>query len=344
MALLKLKALQPIKALWREYMAFLLPSFSNLLTQHTNQPAIAAQNSRQDEESLPSEDATHESEKLLTFPNTDTETTRQSMKQKPRIKPYLVHGCIVSIYTIIFGFFVWKQRHYSKLNQIIHSPAEDALHYEATIFNAELRIDSPFVGPPSPEVDKAWSDLLYYKNVRVSGDDLRRINKTSIPVPGEEDSYWAALSMMHELHCVKRLRQFIYQEYYFATLTEEEKRLNTLHTDHCLEILRQGVICRGDIALVPMKWEADNVKPVADFSVPHKCANWDSIIEWSKPRWLDILKPNYLKHPTLGYSYPDGKNHGIGVAKDPDYVEPGPLSEHHQRRHKRDYPIIERFP
>jgi hypothetical protein len=39
-------------------------------------------------------------------------------------------------------------------------------------------------------------------NIRVSGEDLRRINMSSIAVPGEEDSYWVALSAMHELHCV----------------------------------------------------------------------------------------------------------------------------------------------
>lgn len=39
-------------------------------------------------------------------------------------------------------------------------------------------------------------------HVRVSGEDLRRINKTSIPLPGEDDTYWGTLGVVHELHCL----------------------------------------------------------------------------------------------------------------------------------------------
>jgi hypothetical protein len=42
-------------------------------------------------------------------------------------------------------------------------------------------------------------------NIRVSGADLAKINKTSIPMPGEEDSYWVELSVVHELHCIVSL-------------------------------------------------------------------------------------------------------------------------------------------
>lgn len=59
-------------------------------------------------------------------------------------------------------------------------------------------------------------------------------------------------------------------------------------------------MCRGDIALVPMHWQSSSPKPIADFSAPHKCVDWEALMEWSKPRFLDILRPNYLKHPVLG--------------------------------------------
>lgn len=39
-------------------------------------------------------------------------------------------------------------------------------------------------------------------HVRVSGEDLQRINKTSIPLPSEENAYWATLGVTHELHCL----------------------------------------------------------------------------------------------------------------------------------------------
>ncbi|PMD16630.1 hypothetical protein NA56DRAFT_692412 [Hyaloscypha hepaticicola] len=265
------------------------------------------------------------------------------------IRYLLFHGTLVTLYSVAF-LLTWRQQthalHCSKNTNIVYSPAEEAIRYRATTFDAALRIDSPFVGPPSPEVDAAWTELLSYTNIRVSGEDLRRINMSSIAVPGEEDSYWVALSAMHELHCVKRLRQYSYQDYYFPNLTAEEKRLNYLHNDHCLEIIRQGVMCRGDIALVPMHWQSSSPKPIADFSAPHKCVDWEALMEWSKPRFLDILRPNYLKHPVLGYSYPDGKSHAIGVADDPEYVagQNQDNTAHQHTARSKVYPIIERLP
>ncbi|PWY74370.1 hypothetical protein BO70DRAFT_105310 [Aspergillus heteromorphus CBS 117.55] len=225
------------------------------------------------------------------------------------ISPCYVHLILLTFNVFLSLFIMMK----NQSDNYVASPASEAITYENIYFNASLKIESPFTGEPRPELDQAWSDLLQYSSIAVSGDDLSRLNKTSIPIPGAKDSYWVDLSVTHELHCIKRLYQFFHRDYYFPDLSPEDEELNYMHTDHCLEILRQASMCHGDISLIPMHWNEFSPIPEADFSVPHKCVNWEKLRTWTRMNSVDVMRPNFLKHPSLGPSFPDGSNHGVGV-------------------------------
>jgi len=55
-----------------------------------------------------------------------------------------------------------------------------------------LQSVNPFKGPPSPELDRAWSDMLYNANIRVTADTLEKINQSSIPL-SDGDGYYGIL-------------------------------------------------------------------------------------------------------------------------------------------------------
>ncbi|KAK8057510.1 hypothetical protein PG996_011447 [Apiospora saccharicola] len=212
----------------------------------------------------------------------------------------LVHTCIIAIYTAVYLILLRRGVIAARSYQHkVWSPAYEAVEKIPQEYQGQLRIVSPYQGPPSPEVDQAWKELLQYSNIRVSGEDLRKVNKTSIPMPGEEDSYWVELSVVHELHCIKRLRQYWFKDYYFPNITDEERRLNWLHNDHCLEILRQSVMCHADVSMITMTWEPTSVFPAADFQNVHECTNWDKLYEWQKERSRDLMAPGVLVHPYL---------------------------------------------
>ena len=61
--------------------------------------------------------------------------------------------------------------------------------------------ESPFAGPPSPSVDKAWHDLLASTSLRISDAEMARSNQTSVRLP-EGGGYMAWLGVYHELHCI----------------------------------------------------------------------------------------------------------------------------------------------
>lgn len=59
--------------------------------------------------------------------------------------------------------------------------------------------ESPYVGPPSPKVDDAWSDLIGNTSIRVTESELAQNGQKSVRLPG--GGYLAWLGAFHQLHC-----------------------------------------------------------------------------------------------------------------------------------------------
>lgn len=131
----------------------------------------------------------------------------------------------------------------------------------------------------------------------------------------------------------------MYKDHYFPDATPEQDKLNEFHnrkskknqpnrlkhsishikylyshaTDHCLDMLRQSVMCSGDVQLLTMKWMKTVSIPTANFSMPHKCVNWAKLEEWTSSRKIKhLMDQGYLMHPTLGPAYPGGHGDSIG--------------------------------
>lgn len=111
---------------------------------------------------------------------------------------------------------------------------------------------------------------------------------------------WVTLGVIHELHCLGRLRMTIFSDYYYPNFTEADKKANRMHSAHCIDYLRQAAMCHSDISVTTYYWRDDDIFPVADFSSPKACANWDAVADWQKERLWDPLQPGYLQHPKFG--------------------------------------------
>lgn len=73
----------------------------------------------------------------------------------------------------------------------------------------------------------------------------------------------------------------------------------TFTTEHCIDFLRQSVMCHGDVGLITFEWSPTNLIPVAN-GTTHQCVNWGKLDQWTKERTVDMLQPGWLVHPTLG--------------------------------------------
>ena len=60
--------------------------------------------------------------------------------------------------------------------------------------------ESPYVGPPTPELDVAWRDLMGNMSIRVTKAELERTGQRSVELP--QGGYLAWLGVFHELHCI----------------------------------------------------------------------------------------------------------------------------------------------
>ncbi len=62
-----------------------------------------------------------------------------------------------------------------------------------------------------------------------------------------------------------------------------------MHVDHCIESLRLTLLCHADVT--PVLAENNPLRGTGlqlDFSVHHKCRNYDKMLEWVQAHGVDV--------------------------------------------------------
>ena len=55
---------------------------------------------------------------------------------------------------------------------------------------------------------------------------------------------------------------------------------NLQSIDHCVDLLRQIILCDADVGLIVYHWEGKDRIPQAKFATEHVCRNYDRINDW----------------------------------------------------------------
>ncbi|KAL8811107.1 MAG: hypothetical protein Q9223_007601 [Gallowayella weberi] len=101
------------------------------------------------------------------------------------------HILLITTYTLVFVVVVKNSAsRNAQRSNVVYSPLNEVLIPEKKTVHASFGSKNPFKGPPSDELDHAWHQLFANSNVRVSAEDLRRINRTSVPL-GDGSGYYA---------------------------------------------------------------------------------------------------------------------------------------------------------
>jgi hypothetical protein len=95
----------------------------------------------------------------------------------------------------------------------------------------------------------------------------------------------------------------LYPEVYFPNYTDAVRDANRIHSQHCLDRLRETVMCGGDTTMFTYRFGTHQPIPIGNFTTPHECANWDAIQDYAKARSVDMFEPGLIVHPTLGPAY-----------------------------------------
>ncbi|PQE17838.1 tat pathway signal sequence protein [Rutstroemia sp. NJR-2017a WRK4] len=229
----------------------------------------------------------------------------------PTRHPVTLHFSLIAIYSTIFLILsVWsvslKGQHavvysmfYLEFLRLKRSfstaPAEGATVREARTLSVKINQTSNiYNGAPSPALDEAWDSLFHHANIRVSKAEIDRVGRPSIELADGSGDFFGTLDVYHQLHCL-----YIHQDYYTMKKTNVP---NEEHVDHCIEMLRQVIMCKADTALMTYEWLPDFPGPWPNFGIQHECVDWERLDKWSQDRSIDVFDPIYLQHPKFGNS------------------------------------------
>lgn len=231
------------------------------------------------------------------------------------------YGLITTAYVVLVVLYLLKihsdnhppdQSNHNDINHFFPSlRSADALQYEFRKWPVHMA-GNPFAGKPRLELDQAWHGLFEKNNIRVTKDDLEFYNVTSLPIIPRSsssssqnvdsqihDEWVGQLGVFHELHCLKRIRHWIYRDYYLENASQSVLVEESAHVDHCIELLREAIICHADPTLSGFRWIQNDGTYHLTVEAPgyHKCVNWERLRVWNDERAVDAFEPGVVAGP-----------------------------------------------
>ncbi|KAK0106674.1 hypothetical protein ONS96_004294 [Cadophora gregata f. sp. sojae] len=160
--------------------------------------------------------------------------------------------------------------------------------------------------PPSPSTDDAWNRLnqdnlawATSKDLKAAGKDIDVAVKFPPSLGFGDDAYPVLVDVKHKIHCLNRIRKDVYFDYYWKDKFPDGNAtdLHKSHTDHCIYILLQSLMCDANTDFVPYAWYDIYDHPHPDFMVNRKCGDFDGVTKWTEDHKtvmadiFDIKKP-----------------------------------------------------
>lgn len=77
--------------------------------------------------------------------------------------------------------------------------------------------------------------------------------------------------------------------------------------DHCIDLLRQAIMCTGDMGLMTYNWVLDAPAMFPDFDTKHRCRNFDKLLKWGERTMIDKTpSQGWNSSNRLGVKFLDG--------------------------------------
>ncbi|KAI0480020.1 hypothetical protein F4859DRAFT_478156 [Xylaria cf. heliscus] len=236
----------------------------------------------------------------------------QATKRRPRPTygaNWCLHGFLILFYSLLYLAVTVLTIHSVRSTEEnakapnYHLPDPKGLRWENRRFPTNI-VNNPFTGDPRPELDEAWDRLLQNDNIRVPKNYLEELNLTTIyTLDGSEGI--VSLSVYHSLHCLKKVKRMVFKEHYHTGKSDEAMAREAKHVDHCIEYIRESLMCHPDLSMVSFRWinntaqyEDKSAFYPTNFDVAlHECANWEALDSWANKRVFDLFDVNLLQRP-----------------------------------------------
>jgi len=169
-----------------------------------------------------------------------------------------------------------------------YSPLLEQVEYHDYQFHGDLSDTNVFKGHPRPELDAAWERLGRMHPLSMPEEHRVELNKTHSGIlypPEKGGGVMVEIEALHQLHCLNLMRKVIYADYYsrpenlpIEFMVSDKMFFN--HIDHCVDNLRQFIMCQADMTPVPSNWVHGHHDPNPDFNTMHKCRNFNHLLDW----------------------------------------------------------------
>jgi hypothetical protein len=141
-----------------------------------------------------------------------------------------------------------------------------------------------------------------------------------IPYIASSVSSYLDISSYQLIDGQKRIKQYLYPDYYYNHEEQDWHELEshagmhpnttipcillTCFLDHCLESLRQTLMCQPDVSVYTLEWTPHSrVKPTVRVPQAHACVDWSALHEWMLERagkLEDMVPPDPSLYPAKG--------------------------------------------
>ncbi|KAM6485229.1 hypothetical protein HDV62DRAFT_403950 [Trichoderma sp. SZMC 28011] len=135
--------------------------------------------------------------------------------------------------------------------------------------------------PRTEKGHEAWMNLfpkgkgyVSIKNIEAAGPVPDYVRDTSTDGTGR-----FSVAVFHQLHCLYLLQSDLF-EGLEGNITEPHS-----HTLHCLDYLRESILCTSDSTLEPFKPKFDTAadrKGVDGYGTPHQCRDFGKLRNWAE--------------------------------------------------------------
>ncbi|PPJ53115.1 hypothetical protein CBER1_11780 [Cercospora berteroae] len=163
---------------------------------------------------------------------------------------------------------------------------------------------------PTDEVDKKWEDLYMHGQCTAIPEHQALLLPNKTEAIRGTNKYIMELDVFHQLHCLDMIRKAFYpsrygQWEYLDDGSVDNFAVTFQHWEHCIETLRQTLMCHGDIS--PLRYRINVLNGILgpDLAGRHTCRNFSKILDWARSRFTPKPDCNEKVAPGWIDTHPD---------------------------------------
>lgn len=191
-----------------------------------------------------------------------------------------------------------------EVKRFVGSPKFDengTMWMDATNPEARWPENLRFTGDLSDDIDENWNQIVEDRYFSVSEAEAIEAwgDRRHEYVDEEYGGYTAGLDVFHTLHCLvsrldllrgwtlqltrdqNKVRKAVYPERYG---NETSVRTQKAHLDHCIDSIRQHIMCYGSTTPIPTKWREGAQRQHFDSNQDHVCRDFSYLHRYMKRR------------------------------------------------------------